>query len=473
LQHLVSDTVDKFNSYEITNYSLLNYYVAKACNFATAKIQRINKKFRIANNGISALKQIIAEINTQHEVAILSTRKMGRSTFQTLILFIRNIAKILSGNKKGKSIFYFRAINPKQYKNRDLKNDAEFYSKISGLKFPSPHVLALVQTYVADYIPFLKANSEAGRDLIRRFNVKLLLTDHVIYNFLRAGTEEVSKLGGVNIIINQGSHTYQEDKLSKIAALLWAKTGRVVSENATYYTPKLPLTEKLAQELVKNLPEPIKLDPYKKVVTTNKNSGNDFYVLYAGNYSGPDFHMPWCTETPTEFLYAIYELIEEISKMDNFKLIIKLKVKKAHIHLDSIKQKIQSLGAENKVIIDIHSSFLSVLEKSDLVICNLSAALEEAIYNKKPLLLYSYRKKYFHLPCSFLPASKSNLSYVYGIKDKSNICQIIESIKTYHSSILSGTDALKEITWQDEDFSDIHSVAKQIIKSCNYGSKTH
>ncbi len=459
LESLVDWTISRFNSYENTKYSDVNNLLCKFSNKLLLENYAKNK-FKVAHFGNSTqFKKMLSEIEQEKPVAHIFTRKMPRSTIQALKFFVGNLKKIYVGNKKNKPIFYFRTASPLAYKPEDIS--AQLTEAVNAI-FHEQALKNMVAQEIAKFIPFLKTQYAIGQNFTAEVQPDLLLTDHVIYNFIRGAFDAAREKHIPAIIINQGSHTKQQDRLSKVAGNLWASTGRVVTASANYYAAKLPLTYQQAPELEENLPANfIKIAPYPRLKLNAPDAAEKFTVLVASNYSGPDFHMPRITETPEEFLLGLIEIIEELGKLEGVEVIIKLKIKKAPVHAQILQDKITELGLEDKVRIDTNTKFPEVLARSHLVISNLSAALEEALAAPVPLMLYSYRKKYFHLPC----AHNTDAAFVYGPRSRADLPEMVKAIRLNYKEITQNQPGLDKIVWKDSEVTDILSTAKQILGS--------
>ena len=456
LESLISWTITKFNSYENTKYSSFNNALCKLNNKFVRALHAKNK-FRVAHFGNSTqFKKMLNAIEDKRPVAHIFTRKMPRSSGQALKFLLANLKKILFGNKNNKPIFYFRTTAPANYIPFDATNQLK--DAVKSI-FHEVDLQKIVADEIARYIPFLKTQYEIGQQFVDEIKPDLLLTDHVIYNFIRGAFDKAHEKKLPAMIINQGTHTKQEQRLSKVAGNLWASTGRVVTASATHYASKMPLTHELAKELEPQLPRNfLKIAPYPHLKLDISEPAKNFTILVAGNYSWPDFHMPRITETPEEFLLGLMEIIEELGQLENIEVIIKLKIKKAPVHAQILNDKINELGLSHKVYIDTNTKFPEVLARSHLVISNLSAALEEALAAPVPLMLYSYRKKYFHLPCSF----DATPSFVYGVKKREHLQGIVQSIRQNYKEITENKPGLDKIVWKDSEVTDILALAKQL-----------
>jgi len=308
------------------------------------------------------------------------------------------------------------------------------------------------------YIPFLRKEYRLGGALVERYTPDLAIGDHGKYPYIVGALEALSNRNITALMINHATYTKQESIISKMAMEEWSRQNRMVTRYNSDFAPKSPLTLELAKSIMPGLHCRIhKINNYGKTKIAAYNPAEPFLILHAGNYGDLPTTIPHCIETPFEYLYGILELIDEVKTIDNAQLIIKLKAAKSDVHYRIIDDYIKQSGAI-RVTIDTAGKFADLLAKTHLLISNLSGTLEEAAINNMPTLLYTYRKKYFHFPCSFHPAGDA---LIYGVKDKKDVVPMIRSIMARHALLL--TQKNTGIAWQENELTTPAGLATALL----------
>ncbi len=454
LNDLLSGVGEEIHSHSNTNYSFLHFMLVKLINKIHIRYAR-SQKIKIMNFGNPLPKKIIDEIISQYpdSVSCHSTR-MNNKMLRTLSIIPNTVKRFIKGRNQN-VVYIYREINPFRY--RPLKKD-DFNVAIK-YKFLAGNISKTIR----EYIPFLKAEYDGGYKAAARFQPNLAICDHAKYPYIRGGLDHITENNIPLIMMNHGSHTFQEEKLSKIAANLWAKQDRMFLKGTKYYLPKSPLTNKQAREIYPDAQyELYKINHYKTNTHASHKKGDKFRIIQACNHTDAMYQIPWCKETTFEYLLATQELIDEVIKLDNVKLTIKLKASKSEVHDKIINAYISKKNCGDKVVVDTSPNFNQLLSESHLLISNLSAAIEEASVNNIPILIHTYHKGYFHLPASFEPASEGNYSLTYGIRKKEDLAPIINSIIENYDKISALKNA--EIAWQRSEQTGIPSFAARVIR---------
>lgn len=141
--------------------------------------------------------------------------------------------------------------------------------------------------------------------------------------------------------------------------------------------------------------QPIKKEGEKIILhaTTLKTRGTDrFYFL----------------ETNDEFFSAVNDLIDVVNEMDNVKLMVRF-----HPGYQLSEEEIRSLlKPSEKLLISLSGPFQDVLAVSDILVSYSSTAIEEALLNFVPVVLYDKWKRYNHLDAPELKdTQEANCAY--------------------------------------------------------------
>jgi hypothetical protein len=188
-------------------------------------------------------------------------------------------------------------------------------------------------------------------------------------------------------------------------------------------------------------------------------------ILQAGNYTDPFHHVPWCKETADEYLLAIFELIEEVGKLENVELIIKLKNKKSSTHKTIVENHIRKLGLEDKARVDTTGKFSDMMARAHLVVCNLSGTIEETLANNIPLMIHTYRKNYFHIDkVAVAESTIDGLAPAYLVEKPADIGRIITSLDKRRAE-LRNPALFAKVAWPQKDLTTLADIAKVLVQS--------
>lgn len=461
---LLDATARRYNhTYENINYSWVHYQLARFCNRLNMLVSGASRKLRVLHFGDSALKVIEEALwNETSHMVVFKPRSIGKTMAQTVFVTMCNVAKAVRDPRA--HIHYFRAVRPALYRQTYVKETKNFGEALGALPLAFPHP-AFMERIVEDsgwYMPFFRAQMKAGKRLAEDLGPHLTMTNKGKYHFIRSAIYFSAKRGMKSILINHGTHTAQASGTSKLAANLWASDDRICLKGVSYVVPKLPLTKVQVEEIYQqDTPEFVILPSVKRIAHAPGNPRESFKIVYAGNYFGPLYHIPWCAETPDEFLLSILELIEMLGGMPHVEFIIKLKARKASTHVTILQERIDALGVGHKIRIDTETKFLDLLRTTHLLISNLSTTIEEALTNRVPVLLYSYRKQYFHFPCAF---DYGQGGYVYGVHKAEEVAPMIEGIRMDYQRIVENDTVLDGLIWNDGQFNNLQQFAVGIRK---------
>jgi len=445
-------------SYAYTGYSLPHFLLAAMFNHITALAIQRSKRIKVIDYGDELPKRIVkAMIDNGDKPLVINTYHVSKNPLKTTRFFFKSLVRLLSGKADGKPAYMFRAALPAKY-------------RIEAQPFAIPklhdkHVENITREMVERFIPFTRTEVEMGKKITFAIKPDIAVSDHAKYAYILGGLEVLKLLGGRHAMLNHGTHTIQYDGISKTAALLWAAQERAINRNTTHSLPKSPLTAALVKEIRPTDDyKLVKLNVYGRIENKASPDGR-FVILQAGNYTDAYNHIPWCKETADEYLLAIVELLEEVGKLENVELIIKLKNKKADTHKKIVQGHIDRLGINDKARVDTTSKFSDLMARAHIVVCNLSGTIEEALANNIPLMIHTYRKNYFHIAPETADASEKNgLAPAYLVKERTDIAKIIEKL-TVNRAGLNDPALFRDVAWQQNELTSINDLAKDLVQT--------
>ncbi|MDX2074130.1 MAG: hypothetical protein SFX19_07200 [Alphaproteobacteria bacterium] len=453
-------------SYAYTHYSVVHYLLATLYNYIITLCIRRKAHLKVIDFGDELPKRIlIAMMENGDHPLVLNTKKLGKNPLLTTRFFLKSLSRLARARPDGKPVIIFRAMPPQHYK-----------ATVETFRIPplaNDAVTEVMRRAVENYIPFVRTEAAMGRKIVRSVRPDIAVSDHAQYCYILGGLEELSAYGGKHAMLNHGTHTMQYTPVSKLAVRLWSGQERVINRNTTHSLPKSPLTEMLVRELRPTGGyQTTKLNAYGKI-THKPAADGPFVILHAGNYTDAYNHIPWCTETASEYLMAMVELLEEVAKLDNVELIIKLKNRKAGPHKEIVEEHIRRLGVEGKVRVDVAGKFSKLMARSHLVVGNLSGTIEEALANHIPLMIHTYRKNYFHIAEHTANAAAiGNAAPAYLVKERADIGRIITRLDAQRSA-LSNPALYANVAWQENELTSIHDFAKDLVASARKTRDNH
>lgn len=444
-------------AYSYTNYSLPHALVAMMYNRITGFFIMRSRRLKVIDYGDELPKRLAAAMIEQGaNPVIINTHAVAKNLYKTKRFFLKSLVRLMRAKPDGKPVYLFRVARPSAYRVR-----------VADFVMPATHAKEVglsVKEMVERFIPFARTEVAMGRELIRLSQPQVAISDHAKYAYILSGLEEMSDYGGQHAMINHGTHTIQYDDVSAQAALLWAKQQRIISQHTTHSLPKSPLTEALARQIRPFADyRSIKLNVYGKINHQPAMDGK-FVVLQAGNYTDAMNHIPWCKETADEYLMAIIELIEEVARLENVELIIKLKNKKADTHKKIVEAHIAKIGAGDKVRVDTTSKFSDLMARAHLIVCNLSGTIEEALANNIPMMIHTYRKTYFHIAEETVRQSTTGeVAPAYLVKKREDIAGIITRLSSLRAK-LNDPALYRNVAWPEEERVSMQQFAAMLIR---------
>ncbi|MFH1283596.1 MAG: hypothetical protein ABII27_08025 [bacterium] len=170
----------------------------------------------------------------------------------------------------------------------------------------------------------------------------------------------------------------------------------------------------------------INLDDRKKARKALGFSDNEFVILHATTHKNRMSERYQFVETFDEFFNSLSDVIRVVDELSDAKLILRLH---PGFILDNNEFK-SFLPRLKKCIISRKGQFADVLSAADLLISYSSTAIDEALINKIPVLLYDKWKRYNHFGTGVFENSESkNIFPVCYVNDPNNLKNAVNFIR--------------------------------------------
>ena len=172
-------------------------------------------------------------------------------------------------------------------------------------------------------------------------------------------------------------------------------------------------------------------------------------ILHASTFKSY-FVRPYIYESAFEYIIGINKLIKSIEKFKDIKLIIRVRPT-PDCSYETLKDLI--IGNKN-VIIKKDGSFLDDLKRSTLLVSFSSTTIEEALYERIPVAIHGYSKRFNHF--EGVNNNSQKRSAIYNFDDK-NIKETVKFIFENHYNSPLGNQELSNFIWNDNEV-DLKSV---------------
>ncbi|MEJ8474053.1 hypothetical protein [Roseibium algae] len=381
------------------------------------------------------------------DTAIVSVRHPGKTLIASLRRTLKSLAAAASNPQKRKEIRLFRASSLP----RPVPVQA---SSLPCMIDGAPILDEAIRRGIAKYLPRIQHDNDAGAQLAQLHQPNVVVLDHLIQPSVIRAAQDFAERGIPSIMINHGSDTFQANRLANLGAALWARHGRLNMPGLDTLLCKSPLTSALPPVVLKNAPaiQAINIGtPYRQAET----KGSDFLVVMAGNYRELHGHVPFVSETPGEYLRGLLEFARAAAQVGGLRLLIKLKPKKTGLPLDWLAETLSGDEFNGQVQVDTATPFKTLFETMDLLVGNNSATLQEALDNKVPLFLNTWRRQYCHFPARMTPPEGRDRAAAYAVKHADDLVPMLSAIRDCHEERLSSAE-LSGLVWKPEDLSTTH-----------------
>lgn len=298
----------------------------------------------------------------------------------------------------------FDIIWQKTYKEIEDK----FLLKPLGFEFCGADISLLAGEYIRQHIKAIMFRLNANVDaLYRIFDVAppyFVMSQHAVGVSYALG--ELCRATGVNgILISHGSHVPQDHR---VAVREWVEHARtMLIGHYPYVAVQTPWTKRFLEREADLLSETLVTGP---LIFGTQNQGNadrdELRLKHFGEYSDKKILLhagtpkswrnfrPWIYETPDEYVRNINILIEVVEKISGIHIAIRYRPT-ADLSTEDFRELL--VVSECYQIIDA-SDFQDLLMASDILVSYSSTAIEEALQNRIPVLLFDPDGKYRHIP---------------------------------------------------------------------------
>lgn len=249
---------------------------------------------------------------------------------------------------------------------------------------------------------------------------------------------ELCRANGIpDLLISHGSHVFPKNKSEQIE---WGEHGKkLVRAPFSHLALQTPAVEGYFQafptsaSLIKTGPLiwGMKVDRVKapslfhSMFNGKYNYKEKKIIVHAGTPKPIRSPRLFVYETPDEYISALKDLSAAVERIPDAVLIIKFRPS-PEISVDTLKALVPF---SEKVVLSIEQPFLDVLGMADLLVSFSSTAIEEALQNRVPVLLYGGEGRYQHLSGYQLKnGSMIPKSAVYHISDAETLEQGIKNI---------------------------------------------
>jgi len=424
LVHLSHELAPSLQQFTNTRYSAAHGWFANKINQIIQK--RIGSRRSILHLDFgNKLPTRIANMISMAapSATIVYARPPRRTMLDTAVRALKTLARHRTGGtKKTPSITLFRAsaraIRPLKETHRPM------------VRTGNRALDRILNTRLAEQIPVYAREVQAGLEFASSQRPSVVVLDNLIFPATISAAMTFKQQGARLVMINHGTHSVPAERLSLAIGRFWAGLGRVTSPSLTDLVCKNPQTAELARQLGDE--KKIHALSVYDIVDRAPRVDETFRIVLAGNFMTVRQHMPWATELPGEFLQSILEVAETVAQLSNVQLIIKMKAGKDGFPLAVLEKKLSEPIFAGTVQLDVSSALSDVLPHTDLLISNLSTVIEEALANRVPVLLHTWRRRYRHFPAQTKPPSPDQRAAVYGVKPEQSLADMLTGIMQSH-----------------------------------------
>jgi len=271
---------------------------------------------------------------------------------------------------------------------------------------------------------------------------------------------ELSKVAGKkSLFVSHGTHPVPVDAFHEVE--LYNLCKGFMLGTYTHVALSTPVQEKHLVYFKKRYPEisnqTIKTGPlaFAQFDNFDRESCRSFFGLQDGEIlimhatttrtrSGERFH---CIETLDEFFSSLTDIIQAVNAIDGAKLVIKL-----HPGFPLSNQEINSLlRISEKIVLCRDKPFAEVLSATDILISYSSTAIDEALINRIPVMLYDKWCRYNHFGTSIYNETEiGNLFPVCYVNKNENLGNAIDYLKRMITSTRRDKMDIRDYSYDDD-----------------------
>ena len=296
-----------------------------------------------------------------------------------------------------------------------------------------------------------------------KFAMNKLKTQLVISYFgrnLMSVAGELSRVAGKkSLFVSHGTHPVPIDEVHEVE--LYNLCKGFMLGTYTHIALSTPVQEKHLHYFKNKYPEihnqAIKVEPlvFAQVDNLNRKTSRagfglqdrEILLTHATSMNKRHAERFHFIETTNELLSSLSDLVNAVNVMDGTKLLIKL-----HPGFPLSCEEINSLlPISTKVSICRDMPFATALAATDILISYSSTAIDEALINRIPVLLYDKWCRYNHFETSVYNETESgNLFPVCYVNDRENIGNAIDYLKRKVSAIRKDKMGMSNYSYDDD-----------------------
>lgn len=249
---------------------------------------------------------------------------------------------------------------------------------------------------------------------------------------------ELCKINRImNVLVSHGSHVYPKNEYEYIE---WGEHGRqFLSSPVSHIAMPTPVSEGYLKmfpsdaSIIKTGPliwgTPVNRGSskilFRKLFNGNFIFGKTKVILHAGTPKTSNSLRLFIYETSDEYIQALCDLAQAVEKIPDTVLVIRFRPLK-EITINTLKSLVPF---SDKVVLCVEGSFLNVLGMADLLVSFSSTAIDEALQNRIPVLLYGGDGRYQHIPAhEIMTGNALEPSAVYHLKNAEYLKEAINGI---------------------------------------------
>lgn len=354
----------------------------------------------------SLLSKKLLALSKNNDVIELKSQNDFR--FYHLIINFSNTLNFFSKKK----YFFFPEENFDNSYNNIKNNINKFISSFENENLY--HLKSILIKILSDYNFKQLSIKKSLIKFVENNKIKMIFVDQLRFGVSTVLSSICKEKKIKVILVPHGSISTPQNDFSRFALKVCAR-GLIYSSLASHVIAQSKISYD-AIKYYKNDTQVIKSLPilYGKEKILSHVNRNEFTFLHASTPKSLS-KWPWIYENYSEYVENIKIIIEEISKLDSVKLIIRFR-EGPECDLDTFK-KITKIDNNSHVIISKNKNFFDDLKVSNCLISYSSTAIEETLSLNKQVLIYSNNKDYKHINYplsdeSIVYANKNNINFV-------------------------------------------------------------
>lgn len=189
---------------------------------------------------------------------------------------------------------------------------------------------------------------------------------------------------------------------------------------------------------------------------------NKFIILHASSPRTKSSMRLYVYETVDEYIHNINSLIRAVDKLENMHLIVRFKPG-IDVSIDDFRE---LLVASDSYSVHSEGAFYDYLAIADLLVSYSSTAIEEALQNKVPVLLYDPQGKYCHIKDAQLlaPGLKPVLDSCYFVDKEENLPWALRWVADKHLAEDLPASLWERHIFREDEKTSLHKFFENIFK---------